>query len=65
MPYIYRAKFEEENRGGKLPPQNKKKNKKDFKTLKNNTVKSLNDVEFFLTNFGHFMKTAKILKLLK
>lgn len=65
MPNIYRAKFEEnENRGGKLPPPNKKK-KKDLKTLKNNTVKSLNDVEYFLNNFGHFMKTVKIFKLLK
>ena len=68
MPNIYRAKFEnDENRDGNFPPQrkNNKKNKKDFKTLKNNTVKSLNDVEYFLNNFGHFMKTAKILKLLK
>lgn len=65
MPNIYRAEFEgNENRGGKLPPPNKKK-KKDFKTLKTNTVNSLNDVEYFLNNFGHFMKTVKIFKLLK
>lgn len=68
MPNLYRAKnYENENRGGHNPPppSNKKKKKKDFKTLKKNTLKSLNDVEYFLNNFGQFMKYAKIAKLLK
>lgn len=65
MPNLYRATIPEnnENRGGILPPPKKKKS--DFKTLKNNTIKSLNDVEYFLNNFGHFMKCVKLFKLLK
>ena len=65
MTNIYRANYnEKENRGGHLPPPNKK-NKKDFKTLKKKTFKSLNDVEYFLNNLGQFFKTAKIIKLFK
>ena len=66
MPNIYRATIpeENENRGGKNPPHKKNK-KNDFKTLKNNTIKSLNDVEYFLNNFGHFVKYVKLYKLLK
>lgn len=73
MPNLYRVNIpENENRGGNNPPQkpkcNSKKNKnnkKDFKTLKKNTIKSLNDVEYFLNNFGNFMKSVKLFKLLK
>ena len=70
MPNLYRATIPEdnENRGGKNPPQKHKPNKKkktDFKTLKNNTIKSLNDVEYFLNNFNHFVKYVKLYKLLK
>ena len=58
MPNIYKANFfEDENRG--------KKKKPNFKTMKKNTVKSLNDVEYFLNNFGNFVKYVKLYKLLK
>ena len=44
MPNIYKANFfEDENRGEKKNPPPKKK-KPNFKTMKKNTVKSLNDV---------------------
>lgn len=52
-----------ENRGRTNPPPKHKKT--NFKTLKNNTIKSLNDVEYFLNNFGQFIKCIKIYKLLK
>jgi len=66
MPNLYRSNIieENENRGGQKPPPKKKK-KNDFKTLKNNTIKSLNDVEYFLNNFEHFIKYIKLYKLLK
>lgn len=50
------------NRGEKTPPQ---KSKINFKLYKNNTIKSLNDVEYFLNNFRHFLKYVKLYKLLK
>ena len=73
MPNIYRVNYpENEDRGGNLPPPDKKKkvngNKKsktDFKTMKNNTVKSLNEVEYFLGNFGDLIKYAKFFKYFK
>lgn len=73
MPNIYRVNYsEDENRGdNNFPPDKKskskgdKKKKADFKTMKNNTVKSLNEVEYFLGNFGEFIKYAKIFKYFK
>lgn len=47
-----------ENRGNK-------KKKKNFKTLKNNTINSLNDVEYFLNNLGQIFKGVKIYKLIR
>lgn len=41
------------------------KKKIDFKCLKNNTCKSLNDVEHFLCDFSSFMKYIKLYCLLK
>lgn len=53
----------EENR---ITPETKnKKNKIDFKKLKNNTFKSLNEVEYFLNNFKKYSRYAKIYKILK
>lgn len=66
MPNLYRANFKEnnvQNRGGKEPPP--KKHKVDFKNMKKNTIKSLNDVEYFLNNFENFIKYVKLYKLLK
>ena len=42
-----------------------KKKKIDFKTLKNNTCKSLNEVEYFLNNFQKFTNCIKLYKILK
>ena len=51
------------NNGGRknLPP----KKHFDFKCCKNNTIKSLYDVEHFLNNFQHYFKYSKLYKLLK
>ena len=45
-----------ENRGGKCPPPKKKFN---FKCCKDNTIKSLHEVEYFLNNFHRFIKYVK------
>ena len=42
-----------------------KKKKLDFKSLKKDTCKSLDDVEYFLNNFTHTWKYIKLIKLLK
>ena len=52
----------ENNRGGKNPPPKKHF---DFKCCKDNTIKSLHDVEHFLNNFQHYFKYFKLYKLLK
>ena len=46
-------------------PKKNIKKKVDFKSLKKNTCKSLNDVECFLDNFSHTWKYIKLIKLLK
>ena len=50
------------NRGGNNPPPKKKFN---FKHYKNNTIKSLHDVEYFLNNFNKFIRYIKLYKILK
>lgn len=50
------------------PPQKTPKPPKkkfNFKSLKKDTCKSLNDVEFFLNNFSHTLKYIKLINLLK
>ena len=37
----------------------------NIKTCKKNTIKSLNEVETFLRNFGQFTKYIKLYKILK
>ena len=49
----------------KAGPQKPKKKKVDFKQLKNNTCKSLNEVEYFLNNFQKFTNCIKLYKILK
>ena len=51
-----------ENRGGKCPPTKKKFN---FKCCKDNTIKSLHEVEYFLNHFHRFIKYIKLYKILK
>ena len=48
------------------PPKNTpKKNKIDFKEKKNNTIKSLNQVEGFLNDFKHFKRYIHLYKFFK
>ena len=42
-----------------------KKNKMDFKKMKNNTINSLNEVEAFLGDFNRFKHYIKLYKILK
>lgn len=46
-------------------PKKPSKKKFDFKCFKNDTCKSLNDVEYFLNNFTHTLKYIKLINLLK
>ena len=46
-------------------PKKPKKKNVDFKTLKKNTCKSLNEVEYFLNNFQRFTNCIKLYKILK
>lgn len=74
MPNLYRCENKQliekekhlENKKGHgknfSPPKKKKLN---FKTCKNNTIKSLNEVEHFLRDFKHFSKYIKLYKILK
>lgn len=73
MPNLYRCENEEllekrnysehERKEERKPSPPKKKI--DFKSYKNNTVKSLNEVEHFLRNFKQFSKYIKLYKILK
>ena len=48
------------------PPENNSSKKKfDFKKLKNNTCRSLNEVEYFLNNLHQFTNYIKLYKILK
>ena len=51
-----------ENRGRNCPPPKRKFN---FKCCKDNTLKSLHEVEYFLNNFNRFIKYVKLYKILK
>lgn len=43
----------------------KEKKKLNFKCMKNNTISSLNDVEFFLNKLQNTLRYIKLYKLLK
>lgn len=45
--------------------RNSKKNKLTFSQKKNNTIKSLSEVEFFLRDFKRFKNYIKLYKILK
>ncbi len=46
--------------------KNKNQPKKiNIKNIKDNTIKSLNDVEYFLNNFSNTLKYIKLINLLK
>lgn len=46
-------------------PHEKEKNKINFRKLKKNTCKSLNEVEDFLNNFHRFKNYIKLYKILR
>ncbi len=50
------------NRGENNPKEGKKSK---FKDIKDNTLKSLNEVEYFLNNFKKFSNCIKLYKILK
>lgn len=52
------------NRGDSISPK-PQKNKIDIKKFKKNTIKSLNEVEFFLRDFQRFKNYIKLYKILK
>ena len=56
--------FEENRSTPKIKIKNKK-NKLDFKKIKKNTCKSLNEVEYFLNNLKKFTDYVKLYKILK
>lgn len=54
--------MEEHKKGNKkLPP----KKKFDIKTYQKNTMRSLNEVEYFLNNFKRFSRYVKLFKFFK
>jgi len=54
------------NRENKSENSEKNKKKKfDFGLYKKNTISSLNDIDYFLNNFNHFIKYVKIYRLFK
>ena len=53
---------EEENRYDKKSPSKKKFN---FDLYKKNTINSIYDVEYFLNNFNHILKSIKLYKIIK
>lgn len=53
--------FDINKRGDKKSPPKKF----DYKKYKKNTLKSLNDVEYFLNNYKKFKRFFKIYKLFK
>ena len=62
LPYYNEENNSNNNRGRQnLPP----KKHFDFKCCKDNTIKSLYDVEHFLNNLKHNLKYLKLYKLLK
>ena len=57
--------FNSNNLYRSAPPSKKDNKKLNFKTMKNNTICSLNDVECFLNNLQHAIRYIKIYKLFK
>ncbi len=55
----------ENNRGKEHKKQCHPKPNLDFKKMKNNTIKSLNEVEYFLHDFKKFCNYIKLYKILK
>lgn len=62
MKNLYKVNYNTTENRGASAPQNTKFN---FKKMKDNTIKSLNEVEYFLCNFSLFLKYVKLYKILK
>lgn len=55
-----------EVRGEERKNEKKENHKKfDFKSYHKNTVKSLNEVEYFLNHFNHFTRYFKLYRIIK
>lgn len=52
-----------ENRGKNAHQKNKEK--LNFCAIKNNTINSLNEIEYFLNNINSFCKYIKLYKILR
>lgn len=59
--------FHEINMDNNLPEKSElnKKKKINFSQKKENTIRSLNDVEYFLNNFKKLSKAIKLYKIIK
>lgn len=59
--------FHKINMNNNLPEKSElsKKKKINFSQKKENTIKSLNDVEYFLNNFKKLSKVIKLYKIIK
>lgn len=53
------------NSPSKINSKKVQKKKLNFKTMRKNTISSLNDVEFFLNNINKISSCVKIFKLFK
>lgn len=53
------------NESKDLSSDSSKKSKIDFKEKKDNAVKSLNEVEYFLNDFGRFKRYLHLYKFFK
>ena len=61
---IYNSNIHNRNEENHPQPPKENKNKLNFKEIKNNTFKSLYEVEDFLNNFNNFAKCIKLYKIL-
>jgi len=63
MNNLYKSNLKNIENRGDLPSPHK--NKLSFKSMKKNTICSLNEVEYFLNNFSKIAKCLKLYKILK
>lgn len=65
MNNLYKSNFNNIENRSSLPQQPPKKKPISFKTMKKNTICSLNEVEYFLNNFNKIAKCLKLYNILK
>lgn len=62
MPNLCKVNNQTQKNRGENTPHN---NKLNFSKMKNNTIQSLNEVEYFWNNFNNFCKYIRLYKILK